>query len=147
MAPFREDVAATNLRIQFQEVRKFEDLAPAFEQMARQRVAGVAVAKSVLTGTYHSEIAALVIKHRLPAIGDGTNYTDLGLLMSYSVNWPEMLRNSASYVYKILKGAQPADLPIEQATKFDFVVNLKAARTLGVRVPNPVLVSATHVIE
>ena len=72
---------------------------------------------------------------RLPAIGDGTHYTDLGFLMSYSFDWSEIVRMTASYINKILKGAQPADMPIEQVTKFEFVVNMKTARTLGVRIP------------
>ena len=147
MAKFMEGLAATRLRLQFQEVSKYEDLAPAFEHLARQRVDGVAVAQSVLTASHTPEIAALIIKHRLPAIGEAMDYADLGVLMSYSIDWPEIWRKAANYVYKILKGAQPADLPIEQATKYDFVVNLKAARTLGVRVPTSVLIRASRVID
>lgn len=147
MARFLVDLAATRLQLRFQEVRKYEDLVPAFEQMARERVGGVAVAQSLLTSSHQSEIAALVLKHRLPAIADGDGYTDDGLMMSYSINWPEVLRKAASYVYKILNGTRPRDLPIEQVASFDFVVNLKAARALGVRIPSSVLVAATRVID
>ena len=147
MAVFLQDLAATRLQLKFHEVTKREDLAPAFENMARQRVAGVAVAASILTASYQPEIASLVARHRLPAIADGSSFADLGLMMSYSVDWAEVMRKAANYVYKIMKGAQPADLPVEQATKFDFVINLKSARALGVRVPSSVLIAATRVIE
>jgi putative ABC transport system substrate-binding protein len=150
-ASFLAALAATRMapgaRLQFLEVSKSEDLAPAFEQMTRQRVSGVAVRLTPLTGTHSEEIAALAVKHRLPAIGDGTDYADLGFLMSYSIDWSEVTRQMAKYVYKILKGAQPADLPIEQVTKFEFVVNMKTARALGVRVPLSVLTRATRVID
>ena len=115
--------------------------------MIRQRVGGVAVRLTPFTGTHSEEIAALAVKHRLPAIGDGPDYADRGFLMSYSVDWSEILRQTASYIHRILNGAQPGDLPIEQVTKFHFVINLKTARTLGVRVPLSVLTSATRVIE
>lgn len=78
-------------------------MAPAFEQMVRQRVRGVAVALSPLTGTHQAEIAALAVKHRLPGIGDGF-YADFGMLASYSINWPQVESNAANYVYKILMG-------------------------------------------
>lgn len=150
-ASFLAALAATGMapgaRLQFLEVSKSEDLAPAFEQMTRQHVGGVAVRLAPLTATHSVEIAALAVKHRLPAIGNGTEYTDLGFLMSYSIDWSEVTRQIAKYVYKILKGAQPADLPIEQVTKFEFVVNMKTASTLGVRVPLSVLTRATRVID
>ncbi|MEP7057540.1 MAG: ABC transporter substrate-binding protein [Caldimonas sp.] len=147
MAWFLKDLTASRLRVKFQEVRKSEDLAPAFEQMARQRADGVAVASSLLTGTHQPEIAALAIKHRIPAIGDGTTFTDLGLMMSYSVDWLQVARNAANYLYKILNGAQPVNLPIQQVTNFDFVVNRKAARALSIRIPSPVLIAATRIID
>ena len=101
MARLLKDLAATSLRLRFEEVRKPEDLAPAFEQMARQRVGGVAVAMSLLTGSHQSEIAALAAKHRLPAIGEGTPFTDFGLMMSYTIDWSQLARNAANYVHKI----------------------------------------------
>lgn len=150
-AAFVQAMAATSkpsaARLQFVEVKQTEDLAPAFEQMARQRVGGVAIRLTPFSANHAPEITALVAKHRLPAIGDGTQYTDAGLLMSYSIHWPEVFRLAANYVYKVLKGAQPADLPIEQVTKFDFVVNQKTAKTLGIRIPQSVLITATQVIE
>ena len=147
MARFREELAASRLRLQFEEVRSPEDLAPAFEHMVRQRVGGVVIAQSLLTGSHSGEIAALVVKHRLPAIGFAGDFADRGLLMSYSFDSDELDRKAANYVYRILNGASPAELPVEQATKFDFVVNQKAARTLGVRIPRSVLIAATRVID
>ena len=147
MSFFLKDLAASGLRVQFQEVRKADDFAPAFKRMARQGAGGVAVATSVLTGSHEQEIAALALEHRMPAIGDGDTFAGFGLLMSYSVDGAEIARNAASYVYRILKGDQPADLPIQQATRFNFVVNRKTARVLGVQVPSSILVAATRVID
>ena len=147
LAALAQTRTATGVRLQFLEVGKSEDLVPAFEEMTRQRVSGVAIAKSFLTASHAPEIAALAVKYRLPAIGDGIEYTDLGLMMSYSFDMDEILRKAANYVYKILKGARPADLPIEQVTKFDFIVNLKAAKSLGVRIPSSVLIMASRVID
>ena len=145
-ARFFEALGAARERLQIIEVNRSEDLPGAFEQMVRLRVGGVAVALSPLTGTHSPEIAALAVKHRLPGIGDGP-YADLGMLMSYSIDWQEVERNAANYVYKIMKGAQPADMPVEQVAKFDFVLNLKAARALGVRVPSSVMIRATRLIN
>jgi len=143
---FVDALAARHARMQFMEVNKGEDLAPAFEQMVRQRVDGVAVVKTYLTATYDPEIVALTIKHRLPAIADG-NSADRGMMVSYNVDYVELERKAASYVYRILKGAQPGELPIEQPTKFEFVINMKAAKAMGVRIPLPVLTRATRVID
>jgi putative ABC transport system substrate-binding protein len=139
--------AAPAARFRFVEVKENEDLAPAFEKMARDKVGGVAIAHSVLTATYVLEITALALKHRLPAIAAAPFFTDHGLMMSYAVDWAEVARNAANYVYKILKGAQPGDLPIAQITKFDFVINLKTASTLGVRVPKSILIRANRLID
>ena len=134
-------------RLQFEEVRSGEDLASAFEHMARERIAGVVVGLSPLTSVNQVQIAALAAKHRLAAIGDGDDYVKAGFLFSYSVDWSELDRRAAHFVYKILKGANPGDLPIEQVTKFNFVVNLKTARLLGVRIPQSLLLRADRVIE
>ncbi|MEO6742879.1 MAG: ABC transporter substrate-binding protein [Caldimonas sp.] len=147
MSSFLRDLAASPFRVRFQEVSKPEDLAPAFEQMVRQRAEGVAVATSLLTGAHQPEIAALALKHRTPSIGDGYTFAEFGLMMSYSIDWPEVGRNAANYIYKILKGAHPADLPIQQATRFDFVVNQRTARAVGARIPSSILVAATRIID
>ena len=78
------------------------------------------------------------IAHRLPVISDGRFFAEAGALLTYSVDWPDMFRRSAGYVAKILKGAKPGDLPVEQPTKFELVVNLKTAKTLGITIPESI---------
>jgi putative ABC transport system substrate-binding protein len=92
-------------------------------------------------------LAALAAKHRLPAIGGIAIYPDSGGLVSYGSNRIDSYRRAADLVDKILKGAKPADLPVEQPTKFDLVVNLKAAKALGITIPQTVLIWADKVIE
>ena len=78
---------------------------------------------------------------------NGREYVEDGGLMTYSVNYDDLFQRAATYVDKILKGAKPGDLPIEQPTKFDFIINMKTAKTLGIKIPNTILVQATKVIE
>lgn len=92
-------------------------------------------------------IADLALKNRLPTIYQGSAWVEAGGLMSYSHNDIEAFRRAATYVDKILKGAKPADLPIEQPTKFEFVINLKTAKQIGVTIPQTVLVRADRVIR
>jgi putative ABC transport system substrate-binding protein len=92
-------------------------------------------------------IPAIAIEHRLPAMFTARQWVDFGGLMSYGVNFPTMYRRAADYVAKILKGEKPADLPVEQASKFEFVVNLKTAKAIGVELPAGILVRADEVIE
>ena len=87
------------------------------------------------------------LDHRLPAIGNFTFWARDGLLMSYAPDWVHMWRRAAEYVDRILKGAEPADLPVEQPTKFEFVINLKTAKTLGLTFPPGLLAIADEVIE
>ncbi len=92
-------------------------------------------------------LADLALKHHLPNIGGGKEYTDAGLLMSYGPSYPELFRRVAVFVDKILKGAKPADLPVEQPTKFELVVNLKTTKALGLTIPQSVLLRADEVIQ
>jgi putative ABC transport system substrate-binding protein len=92
-------------------------------------------------------IAELAAKYRLPAIYPQKEYVDAGGLMSYGTDNADLYRGAAIYVDKILKGAKPADLPVQQATKFEFVVNLKAAKQIGLTIPNRVLERANQVIK
>jgi ABC-type uncharacterized transport system substrate-binding protein len=87
------------------------------------------------------------VGRRLPVISDGRFFAEAGALLTYSVDWPDLFRRSASYVDKILRGAKPGDLPIEQPTKFELVVNLQTAKALGVKVPQSILVRADKIIE
>jgi putative ABC transport system substrate-binding protein len=96
---------------------------------------------------YQPRMAELSIAHRLPAMSAWRQLPDAGGLMSYGTNIDDLFRRSASYVDKILKGSKPADLPVERPTKFDFVINLKAAQALGLTIPQSVLIQATDVIQ
>src|SRR5262249_30983540 len=92
-------------------------------------------------------LADLTLKHHLPNIGGGKAQADAGLLMSYGVSQPEQFRRAAVFVDKILKGAKPADLPVEQPTKFELIINLKTAKALGLTIPQSVLLRADDVIQ
>jgi putative tryptophan/tyrosine transport system substrate-binding protein len=128
------------------EIRRPEDIAPAFETLkGRAQALYVAGDPLVLTNRVHINTLALVA--RLPAIYNQRDYVEAGGLMSYGVNWPDLFRRTADYVDKVLRGAKPADLPVEQPTKFDLVINLKTGRALGLTVPPSLLSSADEVIE
>jgi len=92
-------------------------------------------------------INALALKARLPTMHGVRDYVEAGGLMSYGPNWPEMWRRSADFVDKILHGAKPGDIPVEQPTKFDFILNLKTAKSLGLTIPPTLLTRADEVIE
>ncbi|HEU4345859.1 MAG TPA: ABC transporter substrate binding protein, partial [Candidatus Binatia bacterium] len=96
---------------------------------------------------HRTQIADLAVKSRLPAIYYDPQFVEAGGLMSYGVSQPDLDRRAATYVDKILKGAKPADLPVEQPTKFEFIVNLKAAKQIGLTIPSSVLARADRVIK
>ena len=129
------------------EIRTAADYEPAFEKIARARMSGVAINFSPLSSVNHELIAGLIAKHRLPAIADGRAYAEAGILLTYSTDFPSLMKRSAGFVARILKGAKPADIPVEHAARFVLVVNLKTARKLGVRVPPSVLAAAQKIIE
>jgi putative ABC transport system substrate-binding protein len=100
-----------------------------------------------MLNTHRRQIFELTTKNRLPAIYTTKEYADAGGLMSYGANFPDLYRRAATYVDKILKGAKPADLPIEQPTKFELVINLKAAKQIGLTIPESVVFRADKVIK
>ena len=124
--------------------KEFED---AFTVMTRDRADALIAMDSHLNVTYRTLIVALAAKHRLPAMYGFREFVDDGGLMSYGANLSENFRRAAVYVDKILKGAKPADLPVEQPTKFELVINLKTAKALGLTIPQSVLLRADHVIQ
>jgi putative ABC transport system substrate-binding protein len=128
-------------------VREAADLAAAFLGMARNQDRGVLVAGSSFTFLHRQAIVDLAAAHRIAAVYGLGGYVALGGLMSYGVNVSEMERRAATYVDRILKGAQPRELPIEQPTKFDLVINLKTAKVLGLTIPPALLLRADQVIE
>ena len=124
-----------------------DDFDGAFTRMKNERAGALMVLGSPLIGMNRRQITDLASKNRLPAIYTLKENADAGGLMSYGTNFQELWRRAATYVDKILKGAKPADLPIEQATKFDFVINLKAAKRIGLTIPPNVLARADRVIK
>jgi len=117
----------------------------AFE--AARGVDGLMQMEDPLFVTHHRQLAELAIRSRLPAIAGQREYVDAGGLVSYGTNIPDLYRRAATYVDKILKGAKPADLPIEQATKYELVINLKTAKALGLTMPPSLLARADEVIQ
>jgi len=127
------------------DVRKADDLAPAFDAAVRHRADALIVGLETLTQANQHVIVELAARRRLPAIYASQEFA--GGLAVYGVNYPEMYRQAASFVAKIFKGAKPADLPVEEPTKVELVINLRTARTLGLTIPQSVLFRADHVIE
>jgi putative tryptophan/tyrosine transport system substrate-binding protein len=142
-------VAARSLkvRLQVQEARAPSDFAGAFSAMTKERAGGVIIFTSSMFYDQRTRIAELAARSRLPAIYSVKDYAEAGGLMAYGVNLGESFRRAATYVDKILKGARPAELPVEQPTKFDLVINLKAAKALGLTIPPSLLQRADEVIQ
>jgi len=141
--------AATTLGVQLQsvDVRRLEDFDPAFTVISTKRPGALVVAADPLTYTRRREIAATAARHRIPAIYAFREAADEGGLMSYGVNIPGLYRRAAYFVDRILKGAKPGDLPIEQPTTFELVINVKAAKSLGLTLSQSLLLRADQVIE
>ena len=123
------------------------DIPGVFEAMRRRGAEALIVLPSPMFYAERRRLATLAARDRLPAIYEVKEYADEGGLMSYGPSFPEMYRRAATYVDKILKGAKPGDLPMEQPTKFDFVINLKAAKAIGLTIPPPVLARADELIQ
>jgi putative ABC transport system substrate-binding protein len=141
--------AARSLSIQAEllDVRSKEDIGRAFETAARSRVDGLLVSVEAVTQQHRGLIATLAERQRLPTIYASREYVEAGGLMSYGVSYPDLYRRAAGLVDKIFKGARPADLPVEQPTKFELVINVKTAKALGLQVPPMVLARADEVID
>jgi putative ABC transport system substrate-binding protein len=143
------DVSAQALGVQLQvvEARGPADLDRAFLDISAKGARALVVLTTPVFDIERQRIADLAAKNLLPTVYASRNYVDVGGLMSYGPNFADLHRRAASYVDKILKGAKPSDLPVEQPTKFEFVINLKTAKTLGFTVPNSLLINADEVIE
>jgi putative ABC transport system substrate-binding protein len=143
------EVAAPLLGLQLQpvEVRGFNELEKAFSTMTTGRIGAFIVLQQPTLDRLRAKIVDLAAKNRLPAMYPNSEYVEIGGLMSYAADIIVMFRRAAIYVDKILKGAKPADLPVEQPTKFEFIINLKAAKQIGLTVPPNVLVRADRVIK
>lgn len=143
----REELKRLKLSLELVEARSAADLSPAFEAAARGRADGLVVTADSIFSTERQTIVKLAEKHKLPVAYPHRWFVEVGGLISYGPNFGEVARRTAVYVDKILRGAKPADLPIEQPTTFEMVVNLKTAKALGLTVPPSILVRADQVIE
>jgi putative ABC transport system substrate-binding protein len=143
------DVAARALgvRLQVVEARGPADIDRAFSDMTRARAGALAVLGGTMFSNERRRLVDLAATNRLPAVYGFREYVDAGGLMSYGANLANLYRRAATYVDKILKGAKPADLPVEQPTKFELVINLKTAKALGLTIPPSLLGRADQVIE
>ncbi len=138
---------ALGVRLQFVEARGPHDFDRAFSDMTRARVGALTVLTGIMFLNERRRLVDLAAKNRLPEVYGGRDFVDAGGLMSYGPNLADLYRRAATYVDKILKGTKPGDLPVEQPTKFELVINLKTAKALGLRIPQSVLARADHVVE
>jgi putative ABC transport system substrate-binding protein len=138
---------ALALQLQSAEVRSLKDFEAAFESVTRGGAHGIIVLPDPLINTHHRLILDFAGKNRLPAMYGGPEFVEAGGLMSYAPSYTDHFRRAATYVDKILKGTKPADLPVEQPTKFEFIINLKTAKQIGLTIPPNVLVRADKVIK
>ena len=138
---------ALGMRLQLVEVRRRGDLEDSFAAMTRERASALLVQGSSMLMSQRTRLTELMVRSRLPSMCTLREYAEAGCLMSYGVDFTDLYRRAAGVVDKILKGARPADLPVEQPTKFELVVNLKTARALGLTIPPSVLLGANQVIE
>jgi putative ABC transport system substrate-binding protein len=138
---------AFGVKLQYPEVRDRKDIGTAFGAASKGRADAVIVLPSPITFSQRIQVVDLAAKSRLPAIYWATEFVETGGLMAYSVSFTDLFRRAATYVDKILKGAKPADLPVEQPKKFEFIINLKAAKQIGLTIPPNVLARADKVIK
>ena len=138
---------ALGLRLQLLEARGPDELVGAFAAMTRERAGALFVPADIIFVRHAQQMADLAARHRLPAMYGFREHVEAGGLMSYAASFSVIFRRAATFVDKILKGAKPADLPVEQPTKFELVINLKTAKALGITIPQSVLQLADEVIQ
>jgi putative ABC transport system substrate-binding protein len=138
---------AFKMQLQFLDVKHAKDIETAFQAASKGRAQGVLTLNSAILGSQRAQIAELAVKNRLPVMYHQGDFVEAGGLMFYGVNVSDLNRRAATYVDKILKGAKPADLAVEQPKKFEFIINLKAAEQIGLTIPPNVLARADKVIR
>jgi len=138
---------AFKVQPQYLDILDPKNIETAFGTAAKERADAVLVLGSPVTYNQRTQIAELAVTSRLPVIHPNTEYVDAGGLVTYGPNYPDLFRRAAIYVDKIAKGRKPADLPVEQPTKFEFIINLKAAKQIGLTIPPNVLARADRVIR
>ena len=143
------ELAAGALKVQLQylDVQDHKDIETTFQAATKGRAEAVLVLQNPVLTSHRKQLVDLTVKGRFPAIYDRGEFVEEGGLMTYAVSSTDLFRRAATYVDKILKGAKPADLPVEQPTKFEFIVNLKAAKQIGLTIPPNVLARADRVIR
>ena len=146
MSEVQAAARTVGLKVATLEIRRAEDIAPAFEAL-KDHVEALYICGDSLTATNRSRILTFALSARLPTMSPNREQVEHGGFISYGPNWPDLYRRAAEIVDKILRGAKPAELPVEQPTKFDLVVNLITARALGLTVPPSLLARADEVIE
>jgi putative tryptophan/tyrosine transport system substrate-binding protein len=148
-APAETEVAAQVLRVELQlvEAQSPDEFENAFRSAAKNRADAIIIQSGGFFTTHQMRIINLAAKNRLPAMYTEQDYVLAGGLMAYATSLPHLYRRAATYVDKILKGAKPADLPVEQPTKFELIINLKAAKQIGLTIPQSVLYQADKVIK
>jgi len=143
-------MTAKSLGVQFQLVEvkaPASELEGAFQTMVKQRMRALVLSSAALLSQHRNKVLQLLEQNRIPAMHPDQRWAAAGGLVSYGANIPDLYRRAATFVDKILKGAKPADLPVEQPTKFEFVINLKAAKQIGLTIPPNVLARADRVIK
>jgi putative ABC transport system substrate-binding protein len=138
---------AFKMQLQFLNVSHANDIETAFRAASEGRAQGVVTLNSGILGSQRAQIVELAVKNRLPVMYHQGDFVEAGGLMFYGVNVPDLNRRAATYVDKILKGAKPGDIPVEQPTKLEFIVNLKSAEQIGLTIPPKVLAQADRVIK
>jgi putative ABC transport system substrate-binding protein len=146
MAEAQAAARKLSLEVTTSEIRRAEDIAPAFEAL-RERADALYLCPDPLMNSNRTRINILAVGARLPTMHGVREYVEVGGLMSYGANVPDQYRRAADLVDKILRGAKPADIPVEQPTKFDLVINLTTAKALGLTIPESFLLRADEVIE
>jgi putative tryptophan/tyrosine transport system substrate-binding protein len=143
----REGASALGLEVQVLEASSADEIEAAFDRLAREHGEALFIGPDAFLGTRRIQLAILAARHGIPATSNGRESTEAGLLMSYGTDTIDMYRQVGAYAGRILKGAKPADLPVQQSTKFEFVINISTARALGLDVPPALLLRADEVIE
>jgi len=138
---------ALGVTLQPFDVKQAQDLLDAFSEMSRRRPGALVIILDTLVAPYRQLIAEFTLNNRVPSILALRDYAESGGLLSYGPSLPDLYRRAAGYVDRLLKGARPSDLPIEQPTKFEMVINLKTAKALGLTIPQSLLLRADQVIQ
>jgi putative tryptophan/tyrosine transport system substrate-binding protein len=138
---------ALGVQLQYSEVRGLEDIEAGFQEALRGHADAVVVFASPILESDRARVTDLAAQHRLPTIYHALEFVEVGGLVAYGVSFIDLYRRAATYVDKILKGAKPGDLPVEQPTVFDFAINLRTAQALGLSIPQTVLQQATEILQ